>query len=164
VNIINQLEIVVSKEEKEFKATCPVFPRCYGYGETEKEALKNLSQSIAKFIGKVAKKVFSQVLDSNRFTEVILDVAKKNKEQRYIFNLDPQAKNSNMPFMANVKPSININEMMSYKLPTNKFNDINEFFTSDEISTHNIGTANHLLTLLGKHNEGIGFGFPISFN
>jgi len=82
-----QFQVLITRSNEKFRARSPHFPRCFGLGVSREEALHKLSESIARFIGKQAKASFSNLLSSDRYTEILLDPAKKDSDEHLVFGM-----------------------------------------------------------------------------
>ena len=159
----HNLEVIIRQNESMFEALCSAFPKCIGRGITQDESLANLSESIAGFITSVATESFQSILLSNKYTEVLLDVSKKDKEQRRVYNLDPTVASFHKTVLFKIKP---LQEPQI--LPTEINNDINTLFQPREPITHSGDPIANITTIIARivpqNQEGFGFGFPLSFN
>jgi hypothetical protein len=118
------LEVVISSKGSRFKAQCPTFPNCKGTGATEKEAVDKLIRSISSYISKSAENALQSVMNAGSYTEIILDGSKKNKEQRRIFNLDPNYLKGQKDISFKFKQPEELEAL--YKEPSN---DIDQFLS-----------------------------------
>lgn len=139
----SQLEITISKVNSRFKAKCSLFPHCSGTGKTEDEALSKLSDSISKLISKVTKEALGQIFSSNQYTEVILDMPKKNQEQCRVFSLD----------------SVELTPQDSFQ----EFGDIGDLFP-EQTAFNSSKKHEQIMAIFGRQNDDSFFGFPLNFN
>ena len=163
----SNLEVVISHVGDKFKATCDNFPKCSGTGSTQEEALTKLSESIARFIGSLAKKALKTVLSSDSYSEVLLDTTAKKSEHRRVFSLDPTMNALTKSVFVKVEPLKN----KTHHLPQTP--DISEIFQAEvehhpalSMKTGATGLESAALQRLLQENESDGFvfGFPINFN
>jgi len=175
VNSFGQLEITIKKmDEEKFKASAKLFPKCSGLGKNEKEALKNLSSSIVKSLTKTLQDAFEQIICSDNFTELILDLSKmENNVQKRVFNLDNMVKNNSGPISLKIKSSLNLQDYVQEineadkKLATDSPFSPNEITDKDLyqiLATGPIREEDLLAVLAKKPPEGFIFGLPLSFN
>jgi len=106
--ILKHVEVSIEKKDSKYQASCAMFPDCVGIGRTEKEALSKLSTAISQFIAKTAKKTFNHIFSSQNFTEVILDLSKKQTSTSRIFSLFQPNEVPN--FDLGVKPQFEFND------------------------------------------------------
>ena len=92
------LEVLITKKEGAFLATCPSFPKCKGAGETELLALEKLSSSIGRAIGRSTSTVLKKAFLSDNYAQIITTPDNKSTQHR-IFKLPAhQAQNDhNVP-------------------------------------------------------------------
>ena len=160
MDLLSHLEVNITHDKDSYKATCDVFPKCTGIGETEEAALEKLSLSIARFIGNLAKNTFKTILSSSRYTELILDTSENTKSQRRVFQIDPNIANMTKSLFVKVKTS-------NTTLPKEKV-DIQTFV--NKMDHHSITQMMDSSDTMEKQlqadpdQEGFVFGFPLSFN
>ncbi|MBT3261324.1 hypothetical protein HOC37_05550 [bacterium] len=160
----NHLEVIFKYHKSKISAFCTAFPNCKGAGEDKKTALHNLSKSIAKFVSQLTEKKIKEILLSENYSEVILDVSHKNtKEEKKIFYLNsPLINHINNSMLLKIKTSaitesldnLNINETLDEK---------QSYAEELDLSAYNIDNkkTNRLLI---NNQEDMYFGFPLSFN
>jgi hypothetical protein len=159
-----QLEVKIIKEAERFIASCGAFPSCKGIGETEKEALEKLGNSISRAIGKMTRESIKSVLLSDHYTDIIFEEKEDKKEQRRVFNLNSSSQTQKrvlIKLMAFQK--MNQQDQLEYE-------DISDFFQSKETPSFMEPKAmDDVISTIEKSknpptNDGYLFGFPISFN
>ncbi len=175
LNSFGQLEITIKKIDKEkFKASAKLFPKCIGTGKNEKEALKNLSTAIAKSLSKTLQNAFEQIICSDNFTELVLDLSKQDSNQQHrIFNLDNMVKNTSGAISLKIKSSLNLQDYIQEineadkKLASESSLPHTDFLDKDLYQILATGSIKEedLLTVLAKRPpEGFIFGLPLNFN
>jgi len=161
------LEIIVTKLKTRYKAVCPLFPECKGFGVTEEAALLKLSQSISKLIAKLSEKNLKQLFLSNSYTEVLLDSQKATKQQHRVFRMDHKPK-TNPSFTLKYKaPDISpyTDEMLPAEDIRSVLAQMDEILLAQGQSVQVVDGLSSLLDrgALGPE-DGIAFGFPLSLN
>ena len=177
----NELEIKIKRIGEKYKATCQLFPGCKGIGETEDEALKKLTQSIGRFLGKVTSKMMTEVIDNEDYTEIIETEDKDVvSDMETLIDMKVEDKEfTNTDASSTVKRIYSMGNMLGF----------NDFEKSEEVSEKNnmfklikkgehspimltqkdiLETAkvNDFDSVLGDlfNQDGYVFGFPINFN
>jgi predicted RNase H-like HicB family nuclease len=161
LDINGKLEIVITNKESKYKATSPSFPKCKGFGTTEKEAIQKLSKSISRHISNITNDILKSILLSDSYTEIILDTSKKNKEHRRVFNLDPFNRILSAGSLSGISP-----DQMSMITKDNK-KDIKDFFQQKEMDFFGQESSFAFLDDPVSNNnsqDGFVFGFPVSLN
>jgi len=59
---LKNIEVQITFQKTRFKAICPAFPECKGFGKSEDEAVNKLCKSISKFISQVAGTLVESVI------------------------------------------------------------------------------------------------------
>jgi hypothetical protein len=72
---LSRLEVSIQQKRSRYIATSPLFPTCKGLGVTEALALRQLSNSIGRFIAKTTADALNEVLVSEDYTELISPVS-----------------------------------------------------------------------------------------
>lgn len=165
----NHIEIIVTKLRTRFRAECPLFPQCKGVGPTEEKALLQLSSAIAKMIGKLSKDNLSTLFLSDRYTEVLLDSTKPNKEQHKIYTLDKKSQPKG--FMLKYKsklPEINPTEPEIQRDVQRLINQIDEIIIAQDsmLQLHSdpfMNLEGHDPSSLATE-DGFAFGFLLNMN
>jgi len=170
MDTFSSIEVEISVRDNKYEATSATFPHCMGVGDNEEEAIKKLSDAIAQRISGIAKTALKEILLSDRYSEVIIDTTKKHKKQKRIFSLDPMLASLNKTFY------IKMNQTNMQNAGTKQMNqDINslllphsaEFLHNQAFPKNEIEPAASINKIISQNNDGqdgIIFGFPLSFN
>ena len=158
MGLLSQLEVKILFKQNMYKATCDTFPKCSGAGSTESEALDKLSHSISRFIGSLVKNTFKNLLNSDRYTELILDTTEKNQQKR-VYPIDPAMKQVAKSVLIKVKA----NEKTS---SADSVLDIKTFVKQLDTPRHDDEDSDILEKNLQTEtdSDNFVFGFPLSFN
>ncbi len=168
---LGHLEVIIKFENSLYEATCSSFPTCKGTAETKEAALKQLSQSIGRYISQAAQDAFSGILLSTQYTEVLLDNSQSNQEERRIFTLDTPIHALQKILLFKMGPIMDAHTSASPTAP-----DIRELihphYTDGNTISLTRQPANpnpNISALLNKFSnqspqEGFVFGIPLSFN
>ena len=163
---LNQFEVIISKQENlEYKATSNLFPRCFGQGKTEKEALKKLSSSISRFIARNLKISLEQLLCSDNYTEIILDSKENANKEHRVFTVDQMFKGINKQVSLKIKSSLDMDNFKDQmKKKDGIFNDFSEHDLYQIMGVQNHKEEDFLSIINKPTQDGLIFGLPISFN
>jgi predicted RNase H-like HicB family nuclease len=169
------IEVIITKRNKTYLATCDVFPNCKGIAETQEEALIKLSKAIGKFIGSVATETFKSTLKSNNYTEVLLDQTDNQNQKKIAFNLGRKESGDPLSFLLKVPAFEDEPDDTEAKIEQDteesdtlgiQYESILE--TTDVIDT---GHKNDILEQFIVQNKSVKndpdsyvFGFPLNFN
>ena len=123
------IDVIITKEDEFFKATTPLFPKCKGVGTNEQDALLKLANSISNHVRRTTKKQMETLLLSKRFSEVIIDPAKKDTMQHKMFELGPESNSQKFNVFVKFSP---FNSPPSKKVKAPLFTDVEEFLISKE--------------------------------
>lgn len=63
-------DIEITKKNERTEAFCPIFPDCFGVGDTEDEAIEDLADSVALYIGDVVKSTVSDIAKNGRVRHI----------------------------------------------------------------------------------------------
>ena len=159
MSLLSHLKVKITFNRNIYKASSDAFPKCYGTGSTESEALEKLSASISRYIAALVKNTFNNLLKSERYTELILDTNESNSQER-IYPLDSQT----AQFTKSVFVKVKAKDMNA---TDEKFLDIQSFVK--QLDKHKLESED---TVLEKHlhsdtdtdADNFVFGFPLSFN
>lgn len=161
------IEIIITKTDGSFKASCPTFPHCKGIGDTKEIALDHLSENISTYIAKTSKTYLRSLFKSSDYSEVILDPKEKETFEHRIF--DPEA--AKKTFKKNVL--IKLKSIQYADLPVdNSAQDLEVAITEmfqKELSEEERQTETGFTTLLNdpvvqKKLDGFLFGIPLCLN
>ena len=171
------IEVIITKRNKTYLATCDVFPNCKGVAETQEEALIKLSKAIGKFIGSVATETFKSTLNSSNYTEVLLDQTDSQNKKKIAFNLGSKEMGEPLSFLVkapafedesgDTASKIDLEEDTEESDPVGiQYESILD--TTDVIDT---GHKNDILEQFMVQNKSLKndpdsyvFGFPLNFN
>lgn len=165
MDLFTSLEVNITQEEAGFVATCSVFPDCRGEGVDCETAISQLSDSVSDFISGTLKKSVSSVLNSDRYSELVLDTSQAKKGHTRVFHLDPNAmglvkslfvKVGDVP----VKPEKVAKEDVRVLIQSFQEQHLSDVLRSSEPPAR----AHHVSRLMQGPPEGLAFGFPLSFN
>lgn len=79
-------DIEITKKNDRTEAFCPIFPDCFGVGDTEEEAIEDLADSVALYIGDVVKSTVSDIAKNGRVRHFSNSV--ENKKLPKEFKID----------------------------------------------------------------------------
>jgi hypothetical protein len=166
------IEVIITKKDLTFTASSPAYPKCRGIGETEKDALLKLGNSIGNFIGRVTKNHIKTILSGNDFSEVIVDPSDKKSIQHRVFSLNTDTPPKKKEILVKVNP---LHVPNSPKISKKIFSELDKEVTTSDIihETSQVLVSKesfiNLLyseapTLLTDKEEDFGFGIPICLN
>ena len=161
------LEVTITYEKDQYEAVCDTFPKCSGAGETKEIALQKLSDSIGQHISNLAKNAMKTMFQSDRYTEVLLDMSKNKKTHKMVFNLD-----ASLLSFTKLTKSLYVKVPGTKTKPKKIVQDIQPLF--EKLPQH-INMTDHMIIdvddddddeklELETEQEGFVFGFPVSFN
>ena len=87
------IEVIISRTRQRYKATCPAFPNCKGFGDSKEVALEKLGKSIAKHIGGVVNNSVQSLFKKNQYSEIIADPTQKKKHEHRVYSVNNSSKN-----------------------------------------------------------------------
>lgn len=78
-----KFEIEITNRNGRTEAFCPVFPECFGIGGTEKEAIEDLADSIALYLGDVVKGAVTDIIKTGvlRYVDPVKEIKNKIKNK-----------------------------------------------------------------------------------
>lgn len=160
MGLLSHLEVNITFKNNMYRATCDTFPKCSGAGKTQEEALEKLSASISRFVGALVKNTFTGLLNSDRYTELILDTTSDNQQKR-VYPMDPAMNQFTKSMFIRVKAQEKESKSAGNATP---ILDMQSFVK--QLDTRHDDDSD----ILEKHLQAEGdsenyvFGFPLSFN
>lgn len=87
-----KFEIEITNRNGRVEAFCPVFPECFGIGDTEKNAIEDLADSIALYLGEVVKGTVNDIIKGGvlRHVDPVKEI--KNKADIPVRSTDKKKK------------------------------------------------------------------------
>jgi len=155
----SNIEIVIHKKEGRYHATCLVFPGCKGTGASEQEAISKLCRSIGRKVSKLVTGSLESLLQSDAYTDIILDPNEKENGRRRVYNMNAsRIEDQGLSYRFSILPE----SMLEQARPIPEDAPLPVDMMRPRI-------PNNSVTLIGRalssaNQEGFVFGFPLSFN
>jgi hypothetical protein len=144
IHPLKNIEVKVSFQKTRFKAICPTFPECKGFGKSEDEAVKKLCKSISKFISQVAGSLVENVIREATKPTPIPEPAQPKRSSR-----NTKTTSTSMPLLSYPE------DRMMFRVPPEQ--DIHTLM-------HRLQGSMDEAIPIHSEIEGFYMGFPLSLN